>query len=229
MSRALLLVAHGSPDPRAQASTEALAESVRGELPAVAVALGYLETTEPTVAAAYAALAADHSAVTVVPLLFAPGFHAVTDLPAQLGSNAAQIAAPLGAHPLVAAAVRDALIDVGAPNDATVVLVAAGSREPAAIAEIDAAAALVGELGGWRVIATTASEVGSAVERARSAGANSVAVAPLLLAPGVFSDRIRDDALAAGADVVAEPIGAHPSIAVLVALRYAATTTEAAA
>jgi hypothetical protein len=56
-----------------------------------------------------------------------------------------------------------------------------------------------------------------------------VAVALLLLAPGVFADRIRDEALAAGADVVAEPIGEHPSIAVLVALRYAATTTEAAA
>jgi sirohydrochlorin ferrochelatase len=229
MSRALLLVAHGSPDERAQASTQALAQTVRGELPSVAVAVAYLENAEPTVADAYATLAVDHTAVTVVPLLFAPGHHAQADLPTQLAGRSAQITAPLGAHPLVAAAVRDALIDVCAAVDATVVLVAAGSNEPLATAEVNATAALVGELGGWDVVATTATDVGSAVERARSAGAHSVAVAPLLLAPGVFADRIRDDALTAGADVVAEPIGEHPSIAVLVALRYAATTTEAAA
>jgi sirohydrochlorin ferrochelatase len=229
MSRALLLVAHGSSDARAQTSTEAVADAVRGELPAVAVALAYLESAEPTVADAYAALATDHGAITVVPLLFAPGYHAVADLPAQLSGTAAQVTAPLGAHPLVAAAVRDRLIDADAAPDATVVLVAAGSREPAAIAEVDATAALIGELGGWRVIATSATDVGTAVELARSAGAHSVAVAPLLLAPGAFADRIRTDAVAAGADVVAEPIGEHPSIAVLVALRYAATTSEAAA
>ena len=229
MSRALLLVAHGSPDARGQASTEALADTVRGELAGVHVAVGYLENAEPSVAHARAALAVDHDAITVVPLLFAPGYHATADLPAQLDGTAAQITAPLGAHPLVAAAVRDRLIDAGTAPDATVVLVATGSREPAAIAEVDATAELIGDLGGWRVIPTTAAEVGSAVELARSAGAHSVAVALLLLAPGVFADRIRDDAIAAGADVVAEPIGQHPSIAVLVALRYAATTSEAAA
>ena len=229
MSRALLLVAHGSPDARAQASTDTLAQAVRGELPSVDVAVAYLDHAAPTVNEAYAALTIDNTAVTVVPLLFAPGHHAQSDLPAQLDGKAAQVTAPLGAHPLVAAAVRDGLIDAGASADATVVLVAAGSDEPAAVAEIDAIAALVGELGGWRVIPTSASDVGAAVETARSAGAKSVAVGLLLLAPGVFADRIRDHALAVGADVVAEPIGAHPSIAVLVALRDAATTMEAAA
>jgi sirohydrochlorin ferrochelatase len=198
-------------------------------LSSVDVAVAYLEHAAPTVADAYTALTIDNSAVTVVPLLFAPGYHVTADLPAQLDGATAHVAAPLGAHPLVAAAVRDALIDAGASTDATVVLVSAGSREPAAIAEVDATAALVGELGGWRVLTTTPAEVGAAIETARSAGAQSVAVGLLLLAPGVFADRIRDDALATGADVVAEPIGEHPSIAVLVAMRYAATTSEAAA
>jgi sirohydrochlorin ferrochelatase len=228
VSRALLLVAHGSTDERAQASIQALAQTVRGELPSVAVAVAYLQNAQPTVADAYAALAIDHNAVTVVPLLFTPGFHAEADLPAQLDGRSAQVTAPLGAHPLVAAAVRDGLIEAGAASDAIVVLVSAGSTEPAAMAEIEATALLVGELGGWQVVATTPADVGAAVERAR-ADERSVAVAQLLLAPGVFADRIRDEALAAGADVVAEPIGEHPSIAVLVALRYAATTTEAAA
>jgi sirohydrochlorin ferrochelatase len=223
------LVAHGSSDARARASTEALAQSVRGELPGVPVAVAYLEKAVPTVADAYADLAIDNAAITVVPLLFTPGYHVTADLPTQLAGRAARVTAPLGAHPLVAAAVRDALIDAGASSDATVVLVAAGSREPAAVAEVDAMAALIGELGGWRVITATSADVAASVALARSAGAQSVAVAPLLLAPGTFADRIRDDAVAAGTDVIAEPVGEHPSIAVLVAMRYAATTTEAAA
>jgi sirohydrochlorin ferrochelatase len=229
MSRALLLVAHGSPDARAQAAIEELAAAVCGELPSVAVAVAYLEHAEPSVASAYSALAVDHDAITVVPLLLGAGYHATIDLPEQLAGSPTQITAPLGAHPLVAGALRDVLIDAGATQDATVVLVSAGSREPAAAADVDATAALVKETGGWRVLVAAPDDIATTVQRARSDGGEQVAVGLLLLAPGVFTDRISDAAWAAGADVVAEPIATHPSIAVLVALRYAASITEAAA
>ena len=49
MSRALLLVAHGSRDPEAQSTTESLADLVRAELPGLDVAIGYLDHAAPSV------------------------------------------------------------------------------------------------------------------------------------------------------------------------------------
>jgi sirohydrochlorin ferrochelatase len=46
------------------------------------------------------------------------------------------------------------------------------------------------------------------VAAARAAGADRVAIAPYLLAPGRFADRLA----AAGADLVAEPLGSHPAV-----------------
>src|SRR4051812_45712508 len=130
MSRALLLAAHGSRDARAQQVTEELAELVRGELAGVPVALGYLDHAEPSVAEALASLAREYGNVTVVPLLFAPGQHVDVDLPGRVTRTNARLTPPLGAHPLVAAALRDRLLDACVPDDAQVLLAAAGSRDP---------------------------------------------------------------------------------------------------
>jgi sirohydrochlorin ferrochelatase len=46
-----------------------------------------------------------------------------------------------------------------------------------------------------------------------------VAIAPYLLAPGHFADRLA----VAGADLVAEPLGAHPAVIELVLDRVAST------
>src|SRR4051812_8699933 len=118
MTRALLLAAHGSRDPNAQSVTEALADLVRGELAGAPVAVGYLDHAEPSVASALDALGRDHSDITVVPLLSAPGRHVDVDLPRALAGTAARLPPPLGAHPLVAAAVRDRLLDACVPTDA---------------------------------------------------------------------------------------------------------------
>ena len=47
-----------------------------------------------------------------------------------------------------------------------------------------------------------------------------VAVAPYLLAPGFLPDRIGADAAAAGADLVAAPLGDAPEVARVVLERY---------
>lgn len=228
MSRGLLLVAHGSRDPAAADVTERLAALVRAELPGVEVAVGYLEHATPPVDDALALLWRDNEAVTVVPLLFATGRHADVDLPAQVSGRNVTLTPPLGADPLVAAALRDRLIEAETPADATVVVVAAGSREPAAAQTTEATAALLADGTGWRVIATdAAADLTSVVSAARADGA-TVAVSPLLLAPGTFADRIEAAAAAGGADIIAAPIRDHPAIAVLIAKRYTATTEVAA-
>lgn len=60
-------------------------------------------------------------------------------------------------------------------------------------------------------------------EVAREAGGR-VAVASWLLAPGLFQRRVQDS----GADVVADPLGAHPRVADLVLRRYFTALADAA-
>lgn len=61
--------------------------------------------------------------------------------------------------------------------------------------------------------------VAEAVAAARAAGAEQVAIAPYLLAPGFFADRLTE----AGADLVAAPLGAHPAVVDLLLLRARST------
>jgi sirohydrochlorin ferrochelatase len=71
-----------------------------------------------------------------------------------------------------------------------------------------------------------------AVALLRAAGAPRVAVAPYLLAPGHFSDKVRRTSLAAGADVVADVLGPSAELARILLERYTAalrTPAEAAA
>jgi sirohydrochlorin ferrochelatase len=103
------------------------------------------------------------------------------------------------------------------------VLAAAGSTDPAAIASVHAQAGLLGaELGTEVAVgfgSAAAPDVPTAVAAARAAGAHRVAIAPYLLAPGHFADRLA----AAGADLVAAPLGAHPAVIELVLDRVAST------
>jgi sirohydrochlorin ferrochelatase len=65
-------------------------------------------------------------------------------------------------------------------------------------------------------------DVVTAVAAARAAGADRVAIATYLLAPGFFADRLAS----AGADVVAAPLGAHPAVLELILRRAAAASTS---
>ena len=58
------------------------------------------------------------------------------------------------------------------------------------------------------------------VQRLVEAGAPRVVVAPYLLAPGYFADKIRATTLAAGAEVVADVLGAAPELATVLLERY---------
>ena len=51
-------------------------------------------------------------------------------------------------------------------------------------------------------------------------GARRVVVASYLLAPGLFADRVREAALAAGAAAVSAPLGAAPEVADVLLDRY---------
>jgi sirohydrochlorin cobaltochelatase len=102
--RCLILVAHGSRDPRWRAPFERLRDELRSELP---VELAFLELAPPDFAqATAAAVAAGARRIRVLPLFMAGGAHVERELPALV--DAARAAHPgvtfellgaIGEHP----------------------------------------------------------------------------------------------------------------------------------
>ena len=220
-SPTLVAVAHGSRDPAAAASTEALLAEVRRQRPGLDVVAAYLDHGDPRLADALAGRAG----AVVVPLLLAAAYHAGVDIPGAIeeaGGTAAQ-AEVLGPDPLLLAALERRLAQAGVqPGDPStaVVLAAAGSTGEQAVAGIRGLAADWADRGWWAVEAAFASAAGPTVEEAvtelRARGAERVAVATYLLFPGLFADKVA----AAGADVASGVLGDAPEVARLVLARY---------
>jgi sirohydrochlorin ferrochelatase len=218
---ALLAVAHGSADLRAEPVLDALIARVRAERPGLVAVLAHLSHTEPGVPTALQTLAQlGVSRVIVVPLLLTAAYHAKVDLPAVLAQArvdhkhlAVTQADALGPHPLLFDLVRRRLAEAGADANAAVVLAAIGTSDPAANAELADAAATAGA-----TVAFAACEpyVADVVTRLRADGARQVAIASYVLAPGRLPDGFR----AAGADIVTEILGAAPEMVDLVLRRY---------
>jgi sirohydrochlorin ferrochelatase len=167
----------------------------------------------------------------VLPAFLAAGYHVRTDLPAQLAACGADparfpVTPALGPDPLLARAARARLADAGWRYGDAVVLGAAGSSDPAAVAQVRAAGRLLGGEVGRRVhvgfAATAVPSVDALVAALRAAGERRIAVASWLLAPGMFHARLA----ASGADVVAAPLGAHPDVVAAAAQRYASAAAE---
>ena len=87
----IVLLAHGSRDPRWREPIEAVAVRTRALSPEVRVRCAYLELAEPDLRGAVAALAGEGaSAIRVVPLFLGMGKHAREDIPRQLDALRAE-------------------------------------------------------------------------------------------------------------------------------------------
>ncbi|MEV4612968.1 CbiX/SirB N-terminal domain-containing protein [Kitasatospora sp. NPDC049258] len=230
---ALLLIAHGSRDPRHAATVEALVDLVRSARPSLEVATAYLDHCAPRIPQVVGRL--DGRAAVAVPLLLGRAFHARSDIPAALRAAAADLplADVLGPSPLLLDALDRRLAEAGLDLGSAavragtgVVLASAGSSDPAANAAVRELAARWQRTRGWAAVETAhASAVPPHVPDAvaalrRTAGVRRVAVAPYLLAPGLLPDRITTAATAAGADLTAAVLGATPELAALLLHRY---------
>ena len=246
-----MAVAHGSRDPRAAATVEALLDRVRDLAPGLGIHAAFLGHGPPSPAQALGALGP--GPVVVLPLLLTSAYHSKTDIPAALAAapEGLRIAygATLGPDPLLIAAMERRLAEQGIRPDpgTAVVLAAAGSTSPAALAALSQLAERWRELRGWRAVlpayasaaspgsggsggaSPPAGTVGEAVRALRRAGARRVVVASYLLAPGRFAGQVRDDGLGAGAAAVSAVLGAAPELARLVLRRYQAAASSPAA
>lgn len=228
----VLLVVHGSRDPRAAAATRSLVRAVAAARPGLDVRASFLDHTLPRPGQALGALAElGHSRVTVVPLLLTAAFHTQVDVPAvladaraaglRLAVSISEVLGPVAGavHPLLLAGLRRRLVEVGEPYDA-VVLAAAGTRDAVARGSVEQAAdALGAELGVPCAVAYASAappEAGEAVTRLRAVGARRVAAAAYFLAPGQLYDAAARSALRAGAVGVAQPLGGAWELARLV-------------
>jgi sirohydrochlorin ferrochelatase len=204
----LLLIAHGSRDPRYAASFDTLCLGLRREGHAAQV--GHLGLCGPDVVEAARRLARvtpgdAAEPIVAVPMFLNHGYHVAQDVPAVLGRARAALASrarivlaePLGPDPLLVEAMEARLRELGVwpgDPDTAVVLASAGTSDAAARGALEALA------GGWArtgwhsvtaaYAAAAAPDAALAVASARAAGARDVVIASYFLAPGLLADRI---------------------------------------
>jgi sirohydrochlorin ferrochelatase len=223
MRPALVAVAHGTRDPSGPEVIADLLDDVRRRLPDVDVIPSWVELVAPGL---HEVVSGMGRPAVVVPLLLSTGHHVTTVVPAGAARSGApvHVAAPLGPDRHLARATTARLRAAGALWGDGVVLAAEGSTDPAGLADIEQAAALLrSEWGPWVTFACVSAagpDVQEAVEKMRRSGADRVCVAPYLLAPGRFSRRVTDLAAAAGATMVAPVLGGHRLVTDLVVIRY---------
>jgi sirohydrochlorin ferrochelatase len=227
----LLVIAHGSRDPRHAATVRALVARARSLRPGLRVETAFLDFDLPSVSGTLDRLAAEGVRdVVALPLLLTRAFHAKADIPAVLRQAPPVLrvrrAEVLGPSPLLVAAVERRLYEAGlTPGDkgsTGVVLASAGSSDPEAIAVIAETARELRRTGWCSVRPAFASaslpRTEDAVRTLRADGVRRVAVAPYVIAPGRLPDRIA--AGAADADVLADVLGPAPELARLLTERY---------
>jgi sirohydrochlorin ferrochelatase len=218
MSPVLLAVAHGSRDPAAQECVLALTRRVATLAPGTRVATAFVQNAAPSLAVGLhdAVAQAGADGVVVVPLLLSSGYHLSSDIAGAARAAGVRLAAPLGPGRRLVRPLADRLAEAGVPGQVPVVLAAAGSRDPRALADIRRQAAMLAAHRHAPVVAAFASAARPTVDEAVSflAGLTGqpVAVASYLLAPGLFHDRLRHGA----GRWVSAPIGDHPAAAELV-------------
>lgn len=198
-----VLVAHGTRDPAGAAVVESLAALVRRHLPDVRVA--FADVRGPSVTTV---LRDCPGPSVVVPAFLSAGYHVRADIPEQIAaSGTPAVLTPHLGLDLVSVA-RHRLVQAGWVPGQPVVLAASGSSDPRARAEVYDAA--------WRLGAARVGFVATSSPALDEVLEPGVAVASWFLAPGLFHRR----AVAAGAEVTAAPLGAHPAVAEAVVLRY---------
>lgn len=206
----LLLCAHGSRSPAAQCATARIAERIGHLLPGIEVVETWVDVQTPDVVQRCAELA--DRPVVIVPALLAAGYHVRHDLElAVRGRPHHVVAGALGPDPRLSALLARRLGEAaGTGDDAAaavvedsgdpIVLIAAGSSDARAVADVRAQAQDLArrlgrpvETGFVSAAEPTAQEAVAAVQ-ARTG--RPVTAASFLLAPGQFHDR----AAASGAE-----------------------------
>lgn len=238
-STAVLLLSHGSRDPRAEYVVGELVSAV-AEGTGITVRAAHLDFVAPTAAVALRRLAADgFTSVRVVPLLFAPGYHLTHDVPFAVAASGVtermdvSVAPPLLSggrreRDLLLTALADRLVQAGVDGHVDALLLAsAGSSSLTARRHVGSLARDLERYHGIPVMSAFASagtpSPAQALEALSDRGVHRPAVTSLFVAPG----RLTDSVVAACPDLaVADPLGVSPAfVELLIAQARVLSTT----
>ncbi len=217
----LVACGHGTRGAAGRRALARLRLDVAALRPGLQVAAASVDVQKPALPDVVRRITGEGRPCVVVPLLLAAGSHVRVDVARAVaeGGGLAVASAALGPDPALVDVLVQRLAECGARPDDAVVLGAAGSTDPAAVADVaQVAADLAARLGrpvtpGY--LAAAAPTVEDAVRQAR-AGGRQVALSTFLLSPGFFTERMA----ATGADRVGGPMAPHPALARLVLRRY---------
>ncbi|MFT4125569.1 MAG: sirohydrochlorin chelatase [Gordonia sp. (in: high G+C Gram-positive bacteria)] len=232
-----LLVAHGTRNPHGVTMIGDLSALLARRL-GEPVPVSFVDVLGPSPSDVLAGLPPERP-VRVVPAFLARGHHVRVDIPAHVeraGHPNVTIAPALGPSPVLAQVLAERLAEAGLRPDDQIVLAAAGSSDPRAIADVGTVATQLSLVVGAPVhpafVAPPADGSGfPAVDtvvarlqrcRSRRRGPARIVVATYLLAAGLFSRRLEF----CGADLVAEPLGLHPLVVDLAVERVTAPAAQ---
>jgi sirohydrochlorin ferrochelatase len=219
----VVLLSHGSPDPRAAAAARRLADAVENRLRGERVHCAFLQFG-PSLAEVCAGLSVEGlGRAVVVPAFLTPAFHVRVDVPAAVDAArestgmALRVTDPIGAD----AALVDALDHELPPGP--VVLAVAGTADADANANLRRIARAWASRRGDRVMVAHASQgrpnVAEALISMEAEASGRASVAALVLFPGRLPDRI---AAAAGQRTITTPLFSSPATVDVVVRRIEA-------
>lgn len=216
----LLLVAHGSRDPRFADTAYRVRAAVAQRIPHVDVELSFLDLNTPLVADALTELDSD---CVVVPLLLAPGYHSEVDLPGIIADadnpTAVSITDVVGRAGLVGS-LADRLTEAGLAEGDGIIVTAVGSSNPTADRVVRRTALQLSTRLHRPVEVVYATQLGTgdirlrnAVRRLHKAGSTRIVLSPYFLSAGLLTERVEAalDRLVPDA-LVAGPIGTHHAL-----------------
>ncbi|MGV9794248.1 sirohydrochlorin chelatase [Gordonia sp. NPDC003422] len=232
MTTTLVLVAHGSRDPRFADTARRVRAAVADRLPGVRVRLSYLDLNEPRVEEV---LASSGPAPVVVPLLLAAGYHSKTDLPAIIGEHrpGARQTDVIGSRTMTSV-LEQRLREAGMSRRDGVILCAVGSSDPTADRHVRRRAIELSTRLHRPVETVFATKLGpnqralhTAVRRLRAGGACRIALSPYFLSAGLLTERVERalDTIVSDA-VVAGPLGTHVDVVDAVVSLYRGATLD---
>jgi hypothetical protein len=241
---ALVLAVPGPAGEEQARVSASIAASASGACPGVDVRVGYLEGGEAALGPLLGQLPGNGEmpGAVVVPVLAGPHPAAADALNRAVSAAARPVIVtdPLGPHPLLAEVMHTRLAEAGLARagragrisvstdaDGVIVLAAGGQ---VAVQSVGVVAVLLASRLAVPVDAAPVADpaaVSAAAARLRGAGVTRLALAPCLIGPEAAAGELR--ALAAATRLpCAAPLGDHPAIGHLVAIRYGAALADPA-
>ena len=205
---ALLIVGHGSRDPRGAKEFHELVGLVRERSPGLPVEGGFIELSKPPISECVNRLVEGKvTKISAVPLMLLAAGHAKDDIPATLVREG--ISHPgvdfgygraLGIRPELLELMDErisAVVPEGEKEEWSVLVVGRGSSDPDANSDLFKASRLFHEGRPYETVETafvsmTPPKVSEGLERLRKLGAKKVAVFSYFLFTGVLEERIRE-------------------------------------